>query len=843
MNGALCLSKDASPCISSSHYHIIASSHLFSYSVHTVAQALQAQVHGSSSAAVVRWLSIDSRRIGFPEQTLFVALASPQKDGHDFIPDAWEQGVRLFLVSRLPAELLPQSCYLLVPHTLVALQTLAGWHRRQCRAQVLAITGSNGKTIVKDWLYEMLEGSCRVVRSPKSFNSQIGVPLSLWELQPDTEWGIIEAGISRPGEMDKLAAIIEPNSGIFTMLGDAHDEGFASKEEKLIEKLRLFAHCRQLLYCADDERVAKAVATHYAGQAIGWGHSDTATVRIMQQQRQQRHTEVMLQWGPQQVAWHLPFADDASVQNALHAAIWMLVNGWDAGLIAERLRHLQPLDMRLQWKKARHGCYLLNDSYVNDFTSLQQALNNLVLYGHHQQRVAILSDLSVTDEEAPAVYAALPALLRQKQVGQLLAVGPAMAQYAASWQVPDLQVQHFADTQALLQQLPPLAHADVLLKGGRSFAFETIARQLEEQQHQTVLEIHAAALLQNLQHYRQQLQPGVRLMAMVKAFGYGNGDAEVARLLQQHRADYLAVAYVDEGVTLRQAGIHLPIMVLNTDPAAFASMEAHLLEPEVYSFQFLQQLLQWCRHRGIRHYPVHLKVDTGMHRLGFLPHEIAALCSQLQQQEELIVKSVFTHLVASEDAAADAFTQQQLQRFEAVCSQLQQALGYSFLQHAANTAAISRHPQAHYHMVRLGVGLYGGAPGLQPVMKLKTTVAQVKQVPAGETVGYGRSAVLHRDSLIATVRIGYADGYARSLSNGRGYMWLQGHRAPVVGRVCMDMTMLDITDLPVIVQPDDEVEVFGDHIGLHELAAWQGTISYEVMTSISQRVKRVYVYE
>jgi Alr-MurF fusion protein len=402
----------------------------------------------------------------------------------------------------------------------------------------------------------------------------------------------------------------------------------------------------------------------------------------------------------------------------------------------------------------------------------------------------------------------------------------------------------YATTDELLKHFPSIVFhlEDILLKGGRSFELEQIAALLEAQQHQTLLEINLTAMATNLRHYRSLISPGTKMMVMVKAFGYGSGDAEIGRALQFNGVDYLAVAFVDEGVALRQGGVHLPIMVLNTDPASFDHMEQYNLEPEVYSFEFLQTLLQWCRHKGISNYPVHLKIDTGMHRLGFETNSMGELGQQLAKQNALVVKSVFTHLVASEDPGEDAYTAQQLQWFDKACATLRLALGYSFLQHAANTAAISRHPQAHFDIVRLGVGLYGGSAGLLPVMQLATTVAQVKKVATGETVGYGRQARLHRDSIIATVRIGYADGYSRRLGNGVGAMYIKGRRAPVVGRICMDMTMLDVTDIPGV-QAGDRVEVFGTHIGIQEVAHWCGTIPYEVMTGISQRVKRVYIEE
>jgi len=513
--------------------------------------------------------------------------------------------------------------------------------------------------------------------------------------------------------------------------------------------------------------------------------------------------------------------------------------GWD--IIQQRIAQLRPLDMRMQWKKGIRHCNLLNDSYSNDFTSLVQAIELLFQPSRNEHRSIVLSDLSVGIGNL-GNYQQLLQLLQTKAIHRLVTVGPVWQQVLQQTEMLSFPVHTFMQTSELLAALPNLhfEREDILIKGGRQFALEKVAQQLEAQQHQTVLEIHLPAVQHNLQFYKKHVQPGVKIMAMVKASGYGSGDAEIARALQFSGVDYLAVAYPDEGVALRQAGIHLPIMVLNTDPPSFDVMEQYNLEPEVYSFELLQALLEWCKQRGVQSWPVHIKVDTGMHRLGFAVEDVPMLLQLLQQQQVLQVRSVFTHLVASEDAAADAFTQEQIRLFSNACSLLSAGLGYSFIQHCANTAAILRHPSAHFDMVRLGVGLYGGTSGLQPVMKLYTTVAQVKKVAAGETVGYGRKAVLQRPSVIATVRIGYADGYPRQLGNGVGSMWLHGQTAPVVGNVCMDMTMLDVTDLPPV-QPGDLVEVFGDHISIQAVAGWCHTITYEIMTGISQRVKRVYV--
>lgn len=813
-----------------------------SYTMAVVAPIMEGSLQGNSHASF-RYLATDSRKISFPNDTLFFALTTARRNGHAFVADAYSQGVRMFVVSEPMEQVYDNASFITVDNTLHALQLLAAWHRKQFELPVIGITGSNGKTIVKEWLYEMLQDEENIVRSPKSFNSQIGVPLSVWQLNENASLGIFEAGISQQGEMQHLADIIQPTIGIFTMLGDAHNEGFASPLQKLQEKFLLFENCSHLI-CHTDDKAVLEQAQIFGGILLDWGKHENAWAQIVSQETSSSFTIIQLLVNEQHIELNIPFGDEASIQNALHAAVYLLHRQFDAQHINDKLKRLRHLDMRLQWKKAIHGCYLLNDSYSNDFTSLLQAFDYLSQQSRNSKQTIILSDLSAPAASETTLYSQLGQLLQSRKISRFIGVGAAMLRNRHVLQQPNLELLLYATTDELLKHFPSIVfnQEDILLKGGRSFELEQIAALLEAQQHQTLLEINLTAMATNLRHYRSLIGPATKMMVMVKAFGYGSGDAEIGRALQFSGVDYLAVAFVDEGVALRQGGVHLPIMVLNTDPAAFDLMEQYNLEPEVYSFEFLQTLLQWCRHKGISNYPVHLKIDTGMHRLGFETKSIEVLGQQLAPQNALVVKSVFTHLVASEDPEEDAFTAQQLEMFDTAGTQLRHALGYSFLQHAANTAAISRHPQAHFDMVRLGVGLYGGSDGLLPVMQLATTVAQVKKVAKGETVGYGRQAQLDRDSIIATVRIGYADGYSRRLGNGVGAMYLKGRLVPVVGRICMDMTMLDVTDIPGV-QAGDRVEVFGNHISIQEVAKWCGTIPYEIMTGISQRVKRVYIEE
>lgn len=793
---------------------------------------------------IIHHLSTDSRTIPPWGNTLFTALATPQRNGHSYLQHAIDNGAKALLVQQAVPPMAGITI-LQVPNTLVALQQIARCHRQQFNLPVIGITGSNGKTIVKEWLWQLLAPDFNICRSPRSYNSQLGVPLSVWQLHKAHTLGIFEAGISAPGEMELLQQIIQPTLGIFTNLGAAHDEGFSSRQAKLTEKWKLFGSTKQVI-CHTDDELIHAAAKSIGQRAISWGTRADAQYQITQQLIHNNTTEIGLQTPAENMAFTLPFTDAASVENALHALVACLQLGVPAATLQQRLPQLHALHMRLEWKKGVFGSLLLNDSYSYDLTSLEIALNHLQQQGQQGNMMAILSDLPGHADEA--AYAAVAALLAQKNVHRLAGVGPNMQRYASLFAQAGIDITNYTNTANLLEQADRrmVANATVLIKGGRLFEFEKITAALEQQQHETVLEINLAAIAANLQAYRALLAPGTKIMVMLKAFGYGSTDAELGRWLQHNGVDYLAVAYADEGIALREGGVRLPIMVLNPEPGAFEQMVNHRLEPEIFSFDLLEAFEAFAAANGLQQYPIHLKLDTGMHRLGFLPHEADRLADALTGLPHLRVASVFTHLVASENPEHDAFTRQQASLFDGAANRLRQKLGYYFLLHAANTAGILRHPYLHYHMVRLGIGLFGtGAThgiALQPATRLHTTVAQVKQVNAGESVGYGRHALLSRNSTIATVRIGYADGYRRAMGNGTGSMWLHGRAVPVVGNVCMDMTMLDVTDLPSV-KPGDRVEVFGDHISVNELARLCNTIPYEIMTGISRRVKRVLVEE
>lgn len=819
------------------------------YTIEQIAALCGGQlVKGSQPHNKVQYLVTDSRRISFPSTSLFIALQTPLRDAHAFIGEVYQRGVRFFMVHQAPdSEAYPDAVFIVVPDTLAAFQQLAARHREQFSYPVIGITGSNGKTIVKEWLFQLLQANYAIVRSPRSYNSQIGVPLSVWQMSQRHNLGIFEAGISQPGEMQALQAIIQPTIGLLTNIGEAHSEGFASMEEKLQQKLLLFAGA-DILFCnMDDERIQQAVM-HSGLSLFTTGHATGNTLQITNTVQTVAATRIEAVYHAVSRAIEIPFTDSASVQNAIACWAVLLYLKISDAEIAVRMKALQPVDMRLQMVQALNGSAVINDSYSFDITSFSIAIEFLQQQQQYQQKTVILSDLPVfTPEET---YSVVAHILAQKQVNRIITIGSKWQSLSRLLPASQARIEHYNTTDAFLQQVSVnhFRNEVILLKGARVFAFERIAAMLSQQVHRTVMEINLTALAHNLKQYQQRLQPGTRLMAMVKAFGYGAGSAEVANVMQFHKVDYLAVAYADEGVDLRKAGISLPILVLNVDEAAFDTIVEYNLEPELFSFPILQAFLRFLQHQGVQQYPGHIKLDTGMHRLGFEEKDMPALAEMLQQQQSLMVTSVFSHLASSEDPNDDTFTHLQAERFNRCCAILQEALEYPFIRHLSNSAAIFRLPELQYNMVRLGIGLYGVDSAnehqlsLQTVGTLTTTIAQLRHVKAGETVSYNRRGKITRDSLIATLRIGYADGFSRRLGNGKGKVWVKGQLVPVVGTVCMDMVMVDVTDVPGISE-NDTVEIFGPHLPVQQVAAWCETIAYEILTGIGQRIRRVYIEE
>lgn len=828
---------------------------MMQYQLNDIAAILQQPIQGQGNA-IIQYLVTDSRNIVDSAKSIFFAIKGPRRTGASFIADLYQQGVRAFVIDEpVNTNDFAEGVFFTVPNTIKALQAIAAHHRQKFSIPVIGITGSNGKTIVKEWLYQLLQLDFNIVRSPRSYNSQIGVPLSVWQMNEQHELGIFEVGISAKGEMQALAEVVQPTMGVFTNIGDAHNEGFTSVAEKVAEKTKLFANASTIIVASD----YIPFPLYTSATIVSWGSKPQQSagnlppnLQLIAQKKENNSTLLQLQYQEEQFQLQVPFTDEASLQNLLTCVLVLLQLNYRTTIIQQRVMQLTVVEMRMQLRRAINQSYILNDSYSNDKISLSLALQFLKEQANQQPIIAIVSDIVDTGEPAEQLYQQVAQMLSSSGVKQLVAVGTEISNYFAQHanEKFPFSIQLFANTQDVLNHLHEtmFQQSYILLKGARKFAFEQLAHWLEQQVHQTIMEINLTAMVHNLKVYQSLLQPKTKLMAMVKAFGYGSGAGEVARRLQQQQVDYLTVAYADEGVTLRKAGIHLPIMVMSADEYSFDAMVNYALEPELFSFQILNAFHQYIAQQGLQQYPVHIKLNTGMNRLGFDTPEIAQLANWLGSQQTLRVKSVLSHLAASEEEKEDLFTQQQVNLFSNACNEIETALGYGFIKHIANTAAIRRNSNWQFNMVRLGIGLYGADNvhqtnlPLQTVATLKTTVAQVRALKAGETVSYNRSGVLQRDSIIATIRIGYADGYPRRMGNGVGKMWVKGALAPTVGKICMDMCMIDVTDIPHVA-PGDVVEIFGKHISIQEVAKGAATISYEIMTGISLRVKRVYIEE
>jgi len=799
-------------------------------------------------------LLTDSRKIAHAETSLFFALKGDRHDGHRFVESCVEQGVSNFVVSEYKEAWKPLKANFLVVHdTLDELQLLATHHREQFTIPVIGITGSNGKTIVKEWLYQLMRDDKNIVRSPKSYNSQTGVPLSVWQLSEEHELAIFEAGLSQPGEMDRLEKIIQPTIGIFTNIGSAHDENFDNLNLKVIEKLKLFQSCEMLIYCKDYNtiqlEISKVDFLPRKLKFFSWSRKTKADLQIGRVNKTADETEIQGIWQSRFLKIKIPFTDDASIENAIHCWAMMLHLGYAAEVIEERMTLLSPVAMRLELKEGINDCSIINDSYSSDLGSLTIALDFLNQQKQHEKRTVILSDILQSGKNEEALYGEVAQLLEAKNIDRMVGIGSAILRQQNQFSIPK---KFYTDTEDFLRSFSPMDFSDetILLKGARIYGFEKISKVLQQKAHETVMEINLNALVHNLNYFRSRLKPEVKLMAMVKATSYGSGSFEIANILQFHHVDYLAVAYTDEGVELRKAGITLPIMVMNPEMQSFEAMISYKLEPEIYNFRLLNQVAEVLqKHTGGDGFvfPIHIKLDTGMHRLGFEERELNELMIRVKNIRTMKVQSIFTHLAATDESEHDGFTKQQLEKFERMSAQIQKSFSYPILRHALNSAGIIRFNEAQFDMVRLGIGMYGFASTwheqrqLQHVATLRTTISQIKNVPAGETIGYNRSARLTRDTLVATVAIGYADGINRKLSNGKGSMMINGKLAPIIGNVCMDMCMLDITEVPA--KEGDEVIVFGADHPVTEMSKILNTIPYEVLTGISQRVKRVYYQE
>lgn len=818
------------------------------YAITDVAQIIGAKTN-TLHEATISILLTDSRRLSFPETTLFFALPTKTNDGHRYVQDLYKLRVRNFVVSRMLPEFesMTDANFLLVKDTLRALQKLATHHRKRFSIPVIGITGSNGKTVVKEFLYQLLHNEFDIVRSPRSYNSQIGVPLSVWEMNEKNTLGIFEAGISQPDEMEYLQPIIAPTIGVLTSIGEAHQENFISLNQKCQEKLTLFTDSEAIIYDGDNAFIANAIESAcLSHKAIAWSRTDTeAPLYIESIEKRADDTVIRCTLLGFDKTYVIPFTDDASIENVIHCLAVMLYLKPTSVNDEAKFAHLEPVEMRLDVKEGINNCLLINDTYNSDINSLDIALDfqQSRKVGKDLKSTLILSDILQTGTLPKSLYKKVVDLIERKKVNRLIGIGRDLKEYASLF--PEKLEKEFYQTTDEFIASPSIRKFQnelILLKGSRHFHFERISELLEKKVHETILEVNLSAIVHNFNVYRSKLKPETKMVCMVKASGYGVGSYELAKTLQEHHCDYLAVAVADEGAALRKEGITIPIIVMNPEFSSFNTLFEYNLEPEVYSFRLLNAMIRETERRGIIAYPVHVKIDTGMHRLGFQPDEVIALCERLKTQSGVRVRSVFSHLVGSDSYVFDDFTHEQIEKFQHAAAALEEGLEHKVIKHILNTGGIERFTEYQMDMVRLGIGLYGvsasGMAGLQTVSTLKTTILQIQHVPAGDSIGYSRRSYVNRDSRIAIIPIGYADGLDRHFSNGHGEVVVRGKRCPIIGNICMDACMVDVTDCDA--EEGDSVIVFGKELPVEELSDRLKTIPYEILTSVSPRVKRIY---
>ena len=801
--------------------------------------------------ATVSLLLTDSRRLSIPEESLFFALKTKTNDGHRYIKDLYSLKVRNFVVSDILPEYsaMPDANFLVVKDTLRALQRLVTYHRKRFNIPVIGITGSNGKTVVKEFLYQLLRSEFNIVRSPRSYNSQIGVPLSVWEMNERHTLGIFEAGISQPDEMEYLQPIISPTIGVITSIGEAHQENFISMGQKCREKLQLFVDSDAIIYNGDDTLIADSVeASCLSHKAIIWSRTDTeAPLYIESIEKQADKTIIRCTLLGFERTYTIPFTDDASIENVIQCIAIMLYLKPTSVNDVEKFSRLEPVAMRLEVIEGINDCLLINDTYNSDINSLDIALDfqQSRKVGREMKTTLILSDILQSGTLPKSLYRKVSDLVSHRKVDRLIGIGKDLKEYEAFF--PTKEKEFYTTTEEFLAQpLQQMFRNElILIKGSRRFHFERITERLVRKVHETTLEVNLDAIVHNFNFYRSRLNPETKMVCMVKASAYGAGSYELAKTLQEHRCDYLAVAVADEGEELRKAGITIPIMVMNPEFGSFNVLFENNLEPEVYSFRLLDAIIRETERRGITSYPIHIKVDTGMHRLGFQPGDMPAVCERLRQQSGVVARSVFSHLAGSDSSIFDDFTMEQIGKFQTAAKTLEEGLEYKVIKHILNTAGIERFPQYQMDMVSLGIGLYGvsasGLRGLRNVSTLKTTILQIQDVPKGDSIGYGRRSYVDRDSRIAIIPIGYADGLDRHFSNREGIVLINGQRCPIIGNICMDACMVDVTDIEA--HEGDTVVIFGEGLEVNELSDRLHTIPYEILTSVSPRVKRVYYRE
>ncbi|MBO7592519.1 MAG: bifunctional UDP-N-acetylmuramoyl-tripeptide:D-alanyl-D-alanine ligase/alanine racemase [Bacteroidaceae bacterium] len=818
------------------------------YTIDEIAQVIGAERKGTTEAKI-NWLLIDSRSLCFPEETLFFALKTEKNDGHKYIEELYRRGVRNFVVSPptldgggLPQRLSLENCnFLVVKSPLKALQDLAAYHRSKLDIPVIGITGSNGKTTVKEWLYQLLSPDFNVCRSPRSYNSQVGVPLSVWLINPHNDLAIIEAGISRSGEMAKLERIIKPTIGVMTNLGAAHQENFMSYGIKCAEKMLLFKDCQTLVLNSKDATILQCAET--VPEKVR-----RVKLKVRQVEKDNDHATIHFEHQGQIGQYTIPFIDDASIENSItcFSAALTVFTG-DIQVLCERMSRLEQVAMRLEVKDGKNGCTLINDSYNSDVQSLDIALDFMSRRPEtkKQHRTLILSDILQSGETPRSLYSRVSQMAASRGIEKVIGVGEELT--ACEGYFP-MEHYMFRTTDALIHSevFGKLRNEFILIKGARHFRFDKVSDLLTLKVHQTILEVNLNALVNNVRYYRHFMKPETKMVCMVKASGYGVGSLETSKTLQDNGVDYLAVAVADEGADLREAGITANIMIMNPETTSFKMLFDYSLEPEVFSFDLLEQLIYAAEKEGITNFPIHIKLDTGMHRLGFNPEkDMPRLIERLSRQTALVPCSVFSHFVGSDGDEFDAFSHRQFALFDQASRQLQAAYSHKIIRHICNSAGIEHFPEYHLDMVRLGLGLYGinarNNHILNNVATLKTTILQIREVPKGDSIGYSRRTVLERDSRIAAIPIGYADGLNRHLGNRGCYCLVNGQKADYVGNICMDVCMLDVTDIDC--KEGDQVEIFGDHLPVTVLSDALGTIPYEVLTGISNRVQRIYIQE
>ena len=819
-----------------------------SIKLNSLVPVLDAEWIGSDEAIFIDHISIDSRSLQNGSETLFFALSGVNNDAHSFISELIEKGVQNFVVEYIPEKCSGRANFLVVKSTLEALQKFASYYRNLFDFPIIGLTGSNGKTIVKEWLNFLLSPDYNIIRSPKSYNSQVGVPLSVIAINEKHNLGIFEAGISTVNEMDKLEEIIRPSIGVLTNIGTAHDEGFLNLVQKIDEKLLLFKESTIIIYQKNE--AVDACLSQFAAEYMlhprklfSWSYTDeSADVLILKKENINETTTIQYQYEKENYDLKIPFSDSASVENAVSCLLVLLYFEYDAETIQNRINGLYPVEMRLEVKNGIQNCSIIDDSYSSDFQSLKIALDFLESQKKNASKTVILSDIFQSGFSNEELYSKVSQLIADNKINRVIGIGSTISSFKDKFS----NCITYQNTAGFINDFDNLNfnNETILIKGARSFQFEEIVALLEEKTHETILEINLNSISHNLNFFKSKLAHDVKIMVMVKAFGYGNGGLEIAKLLEHHNVDYLGVAFADEGISLKNGGIKLPIMVLNPESTSFASIIQYQLEPEIYTLKGLNAFLKIAREKNLKDYPIHIKLDTGMHRLGFEENTIDELVAALKGNSTVRIQSILSHMATSDDMNHYEFALSQIRLFEKMSSKLMNELGVSPIRHILNTSGISNFQDAQFNMVRLGIGLYGVSNDpseqkyLENVGTLKSIISQVRTIPAGDSVGYGRRFMAQKETKIATIPIGYADGISRLWGNEVGYVVIKNQKASIVGSVCMDMLMVNVTEIDC--KEGDSVIIFGESPTVTEMAEALETIPYEILTSISQRVKRVF---